>query len=120
MSSTTYNKNFTTFSLTQYTNMIIKKIIKVDVNRSCTLSQSLQSNNLQKYQLFLVYIRITFSNPTYYQHYRCSALIHHVFSLKLHAVSINSSCTRTTFIIQYLSNFSVRNYCLCDLILVSK
>jgi len=35
--------------------MIIKKNIKVDVNRSCTLSQSLQSNNLQKYQLFLAY-----------------------------------------------------------------
>jgi len=35
--------------------MIIKKIIKVDVNKCCALSQSLQSNNLQKYQLYLAY-----------------------------------------------------------------
>ena len=33
----------------------MKESIKDAVNRCCTLSQSLQSNNLQKYQLFLAY-----------------------------------------------------------------
>ena len=65
-------------------------------------------------------LRITFSSRTYHQHSRCSALIHHVLSLNTTVFYINSSCTRTTFIIQYLSNFSEKNYCLCDQILVSK